>query len=357
MSARSWRAEWARWVAACTLSMVLIELTVRALLSVPEVRRPLVHAVGPRSSELGWLYIPAEDAPPLQWDAERGWANRPGQRVEWGYLVSVDPSGVRAPAPPRARAADERRVAVLGDSFAFGSDMADDRIFPHLFDRQEGVDVVNLGVPGYEYGQMLLTHRLVADAWDPTHVLICLNDVLVDRTVTDFFLYVRPMIPAERGLFTPTNTPVPSPDVLRASWAWRSRAWALLEASRWQVQRATSSHRRWAETRSEALLRQLIVEVQQAGRVPWLVYLPLAQELGASDEIWATKVELGWMRVLCADPGVWCTPELAEDFRAAHRDGVVLGHGAHWSEPGHRLVAEALERTWQHRAGAVGASP
>lgn len=352
---------WGRWLAALLFSLALLELTVRLLLSVPEVRRPLVHGVGPRSSELGWLYAPAEENPHLRWDAQRGWVNQPGARQEWGWTVTVAPSGAREPAPAREREPGALRVAVLGDSFAFGSDMGDAQVFPALLAATPGLDVVNLGVPGYDYGQMLLHYELEAGAWRPTHVLIGMVDVLIERSLADFFVYVRPMIPAERGLFEPENTPVPAPDVLRARWTARSHAWTLLQAARWSAQHNTRAHRVQQEARSEALLRHLVDAVRAEGQTPWLVALPMAHEAALSEaqaaELAQTRAERRWMEALCTDPAVWCTDGIDARFRAAHQQGATIAHAAHWSELGHRLVADALTETLSERRGPPGEAP
>lgn len=64
--------------------------------------------------------------------------------------VAINAQGMRDVERPQARLAGERRVLVLGDSFAFGAVALEDT-FPRALARElgPGVDVLNAGVPAY----------------------------------------------------------------------------------------------------------------------------------------------------------------------------------------------------------------
>ena len=80
------------------------------------------------------------------------WRFRPGSVFDAGGKVAINAAGYRGPLPLVERAATGRRLAVLGDSVAFGGATA----WPHelavlLGEAWPGrqVEVLNFGVPGY----------------------------------------------------------------------------------------------------------------------------------------------------------------------------------------------------------------
>ncbi|MFP4474867.1 MAG: SGNH/GDSL hydrolase family protein [Desulfatibacillaceae bacterium] len=91
---------------------------------------------------------------PLTWRLESGTDRttsylNPMQR-DWTHSWSVNREGYRGDPVTRA----SRPVVVLGDSFAFGAGVNDDECFPSvLADMLGGMEVANLGVPGYNTPQ------------------------------------------------------------------------------------------------------------------------------------------------------------------------------------------------------------
>ncbi len=120
-----------------------------------------------------------------------GWTLRPGAST-WvsGARVSVNAEGYRGPLLP-APDRSQTRVVVLGDSVAFGHDVADGVPFPWQLDtRGTGLRVANLAVPGYGPTQEWLVLRGAGLALRPDIVVLCFcraND-FVD-TVAQVFLY------------------------------------------------------------------------------------------------------------------------------------------------------------------------
>jgi hypothetical protein len=92
-------------------------------------------------------------------DAELGWLLRPGYSdPERG--VSITSAGYRGsrlhPATPEPGAL---RVAVYGDSFAFGSGVRDEEAWVSLLDQAPGIEGLNYGVSAYGTDQALLHYR------------------------------------------------------------------------------------------------------------------------------------------------------------------------------------------------------
>jgi lysophospholipase L1-like esterase len=109
---------------------------------------------------------------------------RPGAvvRAEVEYRINAD--GMRSPEIPQQGPKQRTRIAVLGDSIAFGYWVAEQDTFPRQLEvllRQAGndVDVMNFGVPGYNVEQEVEVLRLKVLGFEPDVVVmgICLNDL------------------------------------------------------------------------------------------------------------------------------------------------------------------------------------
>ncbi|MEZ4216890.1 MAG: hypothetical protein R3E88_10475 [Myxococcota bacterium] len=119
--------------------------------------------------------------PNTRFDPELGWAPIPSRRVEldWG-TIETDEHGYRSP-PLRPGSA---RIAVLGDSVAWGFGVDGDAAFPARLSRALapfGVDVANLAVSGYGLDQTWLWFARQREALPALrHVVLALcarNDV------------------------------------------------------------------------------------------------------------------------------------------------------------------------------------
>ncbi len=109
-------------------------------------------------------------------DADRGWRNRAGISGPYGgdeFLtwVTINEAGQRGPSHPIERAANKRRVAILGDSQAWGDGVGDDETFAALLD-DERTEVLNFSVIGYGTDQQLLTFEQEVVKYRPDVVVI-----------------------------------------------------------------------------------------------------------------------------------------------------------------------------------------
>ncbi|MSR62849.1 MAG: SGNH/GDSL hydrolase family protein [Planctomycetes bacterium] len=157
----------------------------------------------------------------LEPDAELAWRNRANAAdTYWGVPARIDARGLRA-GPP-ARAADARRVLVLGDSVVFGLAIADEaQTLPACLARElEGplrtpFEALNAGVAGWATWQerRFLEREGARLAPELVVLVFVLNDATSPQTLTRFgggtqgvpLLYARPPgLPdwlAESGLY------------------------------------------------------------------------------------------------------------------------------------------------------------
>ncbi len=112
---------------------------------------------------------------------------RPGARVQAEVEYRINALGLRGPETTVAKPPGARRIAVLGDSIAFGYWVAEPDAFPRQLELLLGqvrgpgpaVEVLNFGVPGYNLDQEIEVLRTRALDFEPDVVVIafCLNDL------------------------------------------------------------------------------------------------------------------------------------------------------------------------------------
>jgi hypothetical protein len=116
-----------------------------------------------------------------------GWSGRPGAVAPMGDgRVSLNARGYRGREMTSPKTGDRTRVVVLGDSIAFGYGVSDEETFPYLIDvRDNGFEVVNLGMEGYGPGQELLVLQRDGLGADPDVVVlaVCLRNDFVDAVL------------------------------------------------------------------------------------------------------------------------------------------------------------------------------
>lgn len=113
----------------------------------------------------------------------------------WGSPVTLNALGMRDREIPEARPADEYRVLVLGDSWAFGLGVGDDETIPRRLESQMNETYggpftyrsVNLGQISYNTEQELIQLRELGLRFDPQLVLLMFapNDIETKTWVLD----------------------------------------------------------------------------------------------------------------------------------------------------------------------------
>ncbi len=108
---------------------------------------------------------------------------RPGASVQAEVRYEVNGLGLRGPEVAEAKPPGVMRIAVVGDSIAFGYWIEEKDAFPRVLEGLLGgpgqVQVLNFGVPGYNLAQdvEMVRSRVLALAPDIVVVGVCLNDL------------------------------------------------------------------------------------------------------------------------------------------------------------------------------------
>jgi len=158
------------------LTAASVALTLLALEAAFRVARVPVGTV-----QINRATVRRSDNPRLRFEL------RPGGAVRAEVEYHVNELGLRGPETTLEKPPGVRRVAVLGDSIAFGYWVSDEQGFARqletLLNAPGGgagrVEVLNFGVPGYNLEQEIEALRSKALAFSPDLVvlLFCLNDL------------------------------------------------------------------------------------------------------------------------------------------------------------------------------------
>jgi hypothetical protein len=220
------------------------------------------------------------------------------------------------------------RVAVFGDSFAFGSEAADDDTYAAVLGRElPRAEVMNFGVPGYGPDQMLLRFREEGAAFHPDVVVLGLNSLLLGRCGA-FTSWYKPYFTVRGDDLVLQGVPVPGVDEVAARE--RLQLFDLLH-----LVEDTFSRHVPDEATTRAIFEPFVSDIRAAGGTALLVLYPNPSEYETVSQ--AARV----FGAVCASTGVQCVDTTAAFADAAHR-GDALTNGAHWNAGGHRIVADAL---------------
>lgn len=342
---------WGRTIGQVAVWLLLFEVTVRGLLMVPAVHERLAFRFGPESELLAWYYEDRQDGR-FEVHPRLGWVEATAPHEIGVATGTFSPLGPREPAPSsRDKTPGRTRLLLLGDSFALGDDVADAEAWgARLIAHDPRLEVINLGVGGYDAGQVMLRWAEDGVAWQPDVVLIGVNGLMASRSLRWFTTWQRPVVRGERGVFTPEGVPVRSVDAMRWHVLTTPRAWQLLQMGRFALYEGEG---RWqlGLQRAAAVTSHLVAQVRAAGAVPVLVTLPpvYALERGAEEGHYGS--ESYWV-----GPAPAPLVDLVPALTTVARRGRPIQQGTHWTPEVHdevaRLVLEGLAT-----AGVLPPSP
>ena len=121
------------------------------------------------------------------------------------------PSDAGCASIPPLRSGDLRAIA-LGDSFTWGNEVAADENFAHLLDAADnGLQVLNMGVPGYGIDQMVLKYERHGAVLEPDLIILGIYVSDYERSTVGFTAAAKPLFHLLGGELKLGNSPVPSP--------------------------------------------------------------------------------------------------------------------------------------------------
>lgn len=123
----------------------------------------------------------------LVYDDLMGWTVGPNRRSANGLYYSSS-EGIRAPheGVSFAKLTEKTRIALVGDSYTFGEDVAYEDTWGYLLEKALGseFEVLNFGVPGYGVDQAYLRYEKDVREWKPKVVIFSFISHDIERTMT-----------------------------------------------------------------------------------------------------------------------------------------------------------------------------
>jgi hypothetical protein len=306
----------------------------------------------------GWAPARAERTAFWEYDPLLGWSQRAGARGTFSHLdfaveVQINSDKLRDQEHPVPRG-PQRRLMVLGDSFAWGFGVeAHERFSDLMAARRTDWEFINAAVSGYATDQQVLYFEERGSKYRPDVVLLLLylND-FEENLCPARYNYFKPYFVLENGALAPQNNPVPSATV--AQWLWRNvlqttylgtgASYPVISLYRWLGQgRGFEERANAAIEAGQNMSRRGILE--RSGLTTALLSRLDASARGSGAKLVLVSAPMGpeYVEVLRAWAAQQRVPYLPLDFGGA-RGQVTFEHDLHWNTTGHRLAAETIER-------------
>ncbi|MEO0652849.1 MAG: SGNH/GDSL hydrolase family protein, partial [Planctomycetota bacterium] len=291
-----------------------------------------------------------------------GWTNPAGLRdfVEPGHPPrSTNAAGLRGEREYVRESRAGLRIALVGDSFTFGTHQADGRIWAAALERALAPgEVLNFGVPGYGIDQALLRLEDEALGWRPQVVVFAIFATNPQRATRRFTFYAKPRfeLAAGGGLAPePIGIPIPAAPELAAD----PRAWLATAPSRLrllEVLRGSRAEGPPVVPLTEAILERAAERCRDAGARLLLLRIPTLRWREQPPAAWEAAAEAVAARHAHVE-GL----DLRTVFAASDVERIYIP-GRHFSAAGHGLVAEGLEARlrelgWWDAELSVGGDP
>ncbi|HEV8268258.1 MAG TPA: SGNH/GDSL hydrolase family protein [Thermoanaerobaculia bacterium] len=327
-------------------------------------------------------------------DPELGWRNRPGASGETDAAgttvrVAINAAGFRDVERATAKVAGTSRIAVLGDSFVFGSGVVEEARMTNLLEARLGgrAEVLNFGVPGYGTDQewLLLKRDVVRYRPDIVVLVFYVNDLAenVSRVIYGlpkprFALEAGRLVQVDRpGLFTDAESASAGRNAGLVRWLdGHLHVWVLAKRALDALGSARSSDEEIAATRPPFVDLALEKGVEATPQLDLTLAL-LAEARRAAEAAGARFLLVAAPHRSYVDPEIarrllalYRLPgdafgdepfrrlrrfaqseklafvDLVPPFRAAMSRGEkVFGpDNVHWNDVGHRLAAEELAK-------------
>lgn len=316
-------------LAGVVVAIALAEAVVRVLF--PDARdHALPMELFARDDRLGWRLAAGAEAD--------------HRTVYFTVRYSTSSEGFRDRERGYTVPSSGRRMLLYGDSQVFGWGVEEERRFSNLLEqRVPGLEVCNLGVPGYGVDQQLLHYEWRAREWRAEEVALFVTDATVSRLQFDYLFGLhKPRLVLDAGGVLQVVPPERGPsryDLYRFP-RWMSLPYAVdrVLGERVGPGRGGDDGSDTAAT-GELLGAAVDRAVALAGERGHRLILLLNLRDGGR----------GLMDSVCGGPRVECVDLGLTDRDLEYRHGP---RDLHWNERGHAEVAAAVERALAARRAA-----
>jgi len=348
-----------------------------------------------------------------QWDELLGWAKKPNATrtnltEEFRAVEAVNSMGIRGPDYSFAKAANEYRILVLGDSYAEGytvdfDDLCSETLKSILNSEASGpyFQVINCGTVGYSTDQELLFYKRDGRRFNPDLVILmfCENDTWDNASSAEVYGKFAPqfriegdhlkLVPACAQSLSPSmvpdSPPRPSPDINE----WLKKHWRFygllldglvglnllspepvivypLPDSLRVLSRKPDPEVEHAWQITESVLVDLSKTVEESGASLLVAYVPIIwtvspdawttvrRKYGMTGQEWDPDLVEKRLVQICKKNAIECLPTISvfkERAAAKGKTGDYYYHtrDGHWNAAGHRLFGQMLAERIQAR--------
>jgi lysophospholipase L1-like esterase len=144
-------------------------------------------------------------------DGLLGYVPRPGMRgnVQNGAPITIDVDGFRYTGD--SHLSTDGVIAAVGDSYTFGEDVGDKEAWPAQLQGLTGRRVLNAGVSGYGFDQIVLRVERLAEASKPSVVIVSfIADDIYRTEMRRLWWHDKPWFEIEKGHLVLKGVPVPN---------------------------------------------------------------------------------------------------------------------------------------------------
>ena len=259
-----------------------------------------------------------------------------------GFRVAPNPDSVALAEPP---------ILVVGDSIAHGDEIADGETWPSRLQLQLGRRVLNGGMSGYGFDQIVLAAEKAAAEAKPAVIILSFTaDDARRNEMKRVWGAEKPYFERVNGKLTLRNTPVPpSPapadtlDFWQRAFGWSVLLDTVLRHKGWQYEWAVDHERVLPRGEGEKLSCALLARLKGLG-VPTLVVAEYNRYVFENDDYAAeTRRTTGAVLKCAADLGLATFDLFDVDKAAVAKRGIgTLFRLSHPSPEGARLAADAI---------------
>ena len=213
-------------------------------------------------------------------DAQLGWDFDAQQdRIRGSRTVSLTPAD------------DTLRVLAIGDSFTYGIDVEENETYSALLDGMDGIEALNMGIPGYGIDQAYLKYAAHGRQFQPDVIVFGIYVGDYERTALQFTFFAKPWFEVEMGTMKVAGQPIPTPEAefARIAQYLENRIY-LLEVLR-NFQRkisVTEADRARFFRNTDAVVRHILQDLKEnlsAQQTLLVVHIPRAEAFIESDDM------------------------------------------------------------------------
>jgi len=300
---------------------------------------------------------------------ELGWYHQKNKKavlVGDGYEVEIQTNsqGFRGTREyEKVKRKSKNRILFLGDSFVFGFGVENEEtLVARLEQKDENLEVLNLGVPGYGIDQMLVMYRTIAKDYETDYVFIGVFPEDFWRATRSFADtgHAKPyfsLLP--NGELELHNMPVPPkyslnthqfPDLVHRgpveSFLMKSVLYRMLKRGLTRLGknlRLTDPDTTEEWVLGRAILSELIREVQESGATPVLVILPPERWVRDPGKTSLHKSILRFAKRENVD-FIDLSPHFVEAVGEGDITDYYIQGDWHWTVKGNQLAADVIDQ-------------